>query len=392
MAIQQASFLKDKTYRSVSLTHFFVDVLNNSRTLLVAIIAVSIGLTNAQVGIALLLYNVGSALSQPFFGALTDRYGPRLFVVGGMVWMIVLYSLAAAAGDWIALAAITMAGFGSGAVHPSGAKVASETSDVARTQATGVFFAAGQTGLFLGPILAGLLLEAFGRPGYLILPVLALSAVIAGWRYVKNSSEPQAEAGMNSIQTVTKGSRRPISWRTVIPLTIIIITSSTIGIATINFAPKLFTEVGYGPVYVGLTAGLFMMGSAAGGIIGGTIGDRLGQRVAIFTGMIGAFIPLYLYIPAGDPWRFALLLLSGFFAGMPHSVLVIITQGLIPGRRAFASGLILGLMFFSGAVGSYMLGLLADEVGLAIALQALVVLPIIAAIATLILPGRSKSG
>lgn len=392
MAIQQASFLKDKTYRSVSLTHFFVDVLNNSRTLLVAIIAVSIGLTNAQVGIALLLYNVGSALSQPFFGALADRYGPRLFVVGGMVWMIILYSLAAAAGDWIALAAITLAGFGSGAVHPSGAKVASETSDVARTQATGVFFAAGQTGLFLGPILAGLLLEAFGRPGYLILPVLALSAVFAGWRYVKNSSEPQAEAGINSIQTVTKGSRRPISWRTVIPLTIIIMTSSTIGIATINFAPKLFTEVGYGPVYVGLTAGLFMMGSAAGGIIGGTIGDRVGQRVAIFSGMIGAIIPLYLYIPAGDPWRFALLLLSGFFAGMPHSVLVIITQGLIPGRRAFASGLILGLMFFSGAVGSYMLGLLADEVGLAIALQALVLLPIIAATATVILPGRSKSG
>lgn len=392
MAIQQASFLKDKTYRSVSLTHFFVDVLNNSRTLLVAIIAVSIGLTNAQVGIALLLYNVGSALSQPFFGALADRYGPRLFVVGGMVWMIILYSLAAAAGDWIALAAITLAGFGSGAVHPSGAKVASETSDVARTQATGVFFAAGQTGLFLGPILAGLLLEAFGRPGYLILPVLALSAVFAGWRYVKNSSEPQAEAGINSIQTVTKGSRRPISWRTVIPLTIIIMTSSTIGIATINFAPKLFTEVGYGPIYVGLTAGLFMMGSAAGGIIGGTIGDRVGQRVAIFSGMIGAIIPLYLYIPAGDPWRFALLLLSGFFAGMPHSVLVIITQGLIPGRRAFASGLILGLMFFSGAVGSYMLGLLADEVGLAIALQALVLLPIIAAMATLILPGRSKSG
>jgi FSR family fosmidomycin resistance protein-like MFS transporter len=392
MAIQQASFLKDKTYRSVSLTHFFVDVLNNSRTLLVAIIAVSIGLTNAQVGIALLLYNVGSALSQPFFGALADRYGPRLFVVGGMVWMIILYSLAAAAGDWIALAAITLAGFGSGSVHPSGAKVASETSDVARTQATGVFFAAGQTGLFLGPILAGLLLEAFGRPGYLILPVLALSAVFAGWRYVKNSSEPQAEAGINSIQTVTKGSRRSISWRTVIPLTIIIMTSSTIGIATINFAPKLFTEVGYGPVYVGLTAGLFMMGSAAGGIIGGTIGDRVGQRVAIFSGMIGAIIPLYLYIPAGDPWRFALLLLSGFFAGMPHSVLVIITQGLIPGRRAFASGLILGLMFFSGAVGSYMLGLLADEVGLAIALQALVLLPIIAATATVILPGRSKSG
>ena len=109
------------------------------------------------------------------------------------------------------------------------------------------------------------------------------------------------------------------------------------------------------------------------------IGDRIGKRVAIFTGMAGAIIPLFLYIPAGDPWRFALLLLTGFFAGMPHSVLVIIAQSLIPGRRAFASGLILGLMFFSGAIGSFLLGILADEVGLATALSALIVLPIIAA-------------
>jgi FSR family fosmidomycin resistance protein-like MFS transporter len=391
MAIQEASFLKDKTYQSVSLTHFFVDVLNNSRTLLVAIIAVSIGLTNAQVGIALLLYNVGSALAQPFFGLLIDRYGPRWFVVGGMAWMIALYSLAAVALDWIALVAITLAGFGSGAVHPSGAKVASETSDVARTRATGVFFAAGQTGLFLGPILAGILLEAFGRPGYLVLPVLAMSAVIAGWRYVKNDTEPQVQPEINSFRSVPEEPGRPVTLRTLVPLTAIIMTSSTIGIATINFAPLLFTEMGYEPIYIGLTAGLFMMGSATGGIIGGAIGDRIGQRVAIFIGMIGAIVPLYLYIPAGDPWRFALLLLTGFFAGMPHSVLVIITQGLIPGRRAFASGLILGVMFFSGAVGTYIVGLLADEIGLANALQALVFLPIIAATATLFLPGRTKS-
>lgn len=388
MAILQASFLKDRTYQAVSLTHFFVDLLNNTWTILVAIIAVSIGLSNAQVGIALVLYNVGNALSQPFFGALADRFGPRWFVVGGLGWMIGLYSLAAVAEDWVSLIAITLAGIGSGAVHPAATMIASETSDVARTQATGVFFAAGQTGLFLGPILAGLLLELLGWSGYLVLPLLALSALVAGWRYVKNDPRPEVTTEIRTHRPKTRDNWRAISWRTVIPLAIIIVTSSTIGIATINFAPKLFTETGYGPVYIGLTAGLYMMGSAAGGIVGGTIGDRIGQRVAIFTGMVGAIIPLYLYIPAGDPWRFALLLLTGFFAGMPHSVLVIITQGLIPGRRAFASGLILGLMFFSGAIGSYLLGLIADEVGLSTALQALVLLPIIAAITTLFLPGR----
>lgn len=389
---EELSFVRDKAYLSVALSHFSVDVLNNSRTLLVAIIAVGLGLTNAQVGLALLLYNIGSALAQPFFGLLADRFGPRWYVIGGTAWMIGLYAIAALGGDWVALVALTLAGLGSGAFHPSGTMVASESSRKARTQATAVFFTAGQMGLFFGPVLAGIVLQAYGRPGYVILPIMALAALLSSWRWVTNQAahwhEP-APAAKPAADSEPKPSRRQIPWRTVVPLTIIIMTSSTIGIAAINFAPKLFTELGYAPRYVGFTAGLFMLGSALGGIVGGRIGDRLGRRPAILTGMLGAIIPLYFYIPAGDPWRFVLLLLTGFFAGMPHSVLVISAQSLLPGRRAFASGLILGLMFFSGAIGSIVVGAIADQVGLTQALQATVLLPVTAAVAALFLPARN---
>lgn len=384
--VQTAEFLRDRAYVAASGSHFFVDILNNSRTLLVALLAVSLGLSNAQVGIALLLYNVGSALSQPFFGVLADRHGPRWYISGGLAWMVAMYSLAVVWGGWAALAFITLAGFGSGAVHPAGAMVASESSVRARTQATGFFFAAGQTGLFIGPILAGLLLEAFGQPGYLVLPALALSAVVAAWRWVSNQRFTNLE---RRELAGSAAERRRLDWRTLVPLTVVIMTSSTIGIATINFAPKLFAEQGYSPAYVGWTAGLYMMGSAVGGITGGALADRINRRLPLLLGMIGAILPLYFYIPAGDPWRFGLLVLSGFFAGMPHSVLVIMVQSLLPGRRAFASGLTLGLMFFSGAIGTYLLGVAADEVGLVTALQALIVLPMTAIVATLSLPRRA---
>jgi hypothetical protein len=58
-------------------------------------------------------------------------------------------------------------------------------------------------------------------------------------------------------------------------------------------------------------------------------------------------------------------------------------QSLLPNRRGTGSGLALGFMFFSGAVGSYFLGLIADRVGLDVALQGTAVLPLIA------LPGRA---
>jgi FSR family fosmidomycin resistance protein-like MFS transporter len=350
---------------------------------LVALLATSLGLSNAQVGIALLLYNVGSALSQPFLGLLTDRRGPRYFVAGGLAWMVAMYGLAAILGGWGALAAITLAGFGSGAVHPAGTKVASESSSQARTQATGFFFASGQIGLFLGPILAGFLLEALGQPGYLVLPAAAFSAVLAGWQWINDGqstsreSQEADEAPAESWQS---------DWRTLIPLMAVIMTSSTIGIAIINFVPKLFADLGFSPSYVGWTAGLYMMGSPVGGITGATLADRTNRRLPILLGMIGCILPIYFFIPAGDPWRFGLLVLTGFFAGMPHSVLVIMVQSLLPGRRAFASGLTLGLMFFSGAIGSYLLGVVADEIGLAVALQGLIILPLVAILGTLLLP------
>ena len=389
VGIREVNFLRDKAYVADSLSHFFVDVLNSSRSLLIALLAVTLGLSNTQVGLALLLYNVGSALSQPFFGVGADRYGPRWFIIGGLTWMAALYALATIVGDWFALIAITLAGLGSGAFHPSGTKIASESSLKARTQATAFFFASGQIGLFAGPILAGLLIEDFGRSGYLLIPLLSLAAIISGTFWIPNKPSSEAISAIRSTAaTAAATAKRSIPWRTVVPLLVLIVTTSTVGIATINFAPKLFTELGYTPVYVGFTAGLYMLGSAVGGIIGGALADRAGRRRAILIGVLGAIIPLYLYIPAPDPWRFLLLLAAGFFAGMPHSILIISAQALLPGRRAFASGLALGLMFFSGAVGSLILGIVADQAGLAQALQGLIILLIVAAIASIFLPKR----
>jgi MFS transporter, FSR family, fosmidomycin resistance protein len=390
MTLLQATFLRERPYLAVAMTHFFVDVLNNGRTLLVALLAISIGLSNAQVGIALLLYNVSSALSQPIFGLLADRFGPRWWVVGGMGWMIFFYSLAAVAGDWLALLAVTVAGLGSGAFHPTGTMVASQISTDRRTQATAVFFMAGQIGLFAGPVLAGLFLQAYGRPGYLALPLLSMIAFVSGWQWLHNDLPPvQPYAASTPVEkTPAPGARPKLQWRLIVPLLAIIITINTVSIGAINFVPKLFTELGLAPAYVGWTAGLLMLGSAMGGLLGGTIGDRINGRWAILIGALGAVAPLYFYIPAADPWRLIWLLLAGLFIGMPHSVLVIQAQALLPGRRGLASGLTLGVMFFSGAIGAYILGLVADRIGLGLALQWTAVLPLLAALAALILPAE----
>ena len=429
MTVNQITFLRERDYLAVSITHFFVDVLNSGRNLLVAILAITLSLTNAQVGIALLLYNVGSALAQPLFGWLADRIGARWLVVGGMGWMIFFYVVASLAGDWPALVALTIASLGSGAFHPTGTMVASQVSHSHRNKATAVFFMAGQLGLFFGPILTGIVLEQFGRPGYLVLPALSFIALASGWQWLIDRPVPHyandvtpatlphsidhphvrgnggtGELGrrgerMSTVQIspltnkptnsptrkLANSQTRKLARQTFL-LSIIIVTGSTLSIAAITFAPKLFTELQYEPGYVGLLSGLFMMGSAVGGVIGGALADHIHGKWVILLGMAGVILPVYFYIPLAGWERFVLLLLAGFFSGMPHTVLVLMIQSLLPGRRATASGLALGFMFFSGAVGSYFLGIIADKVGLGPALQGTAALPIIAILATLLLP------
>ncbi len=390
MAATQAEFIKQRPYQAVSINHFFIDILNSSRNLVVAILAIEMGLTNAQVGLALLLYNVGGSLSQPLFGWLADRLGARLFVVGGMAWMISFFGLAAIAGDWLALGALTIAGVGSGAFHPTGTMVASKTSMTHQGKATAGFFFAGQIGLFLGPVLAGILLQQFGRPGYIILPTLSLIALIAGWQWVHNDHDHiHEEKAERAVARATRSIRRADLLHRGSLLTIIILTSSTASIAAITFAPKLFTEIGYQPAYVGLLSGLFMLGSAFGGIFGGTLGDRVASKWVIILGMAGFALPLYFYVPATGILLPSLLLIAGFFGGTPHTVIVLMVQSLFPGRRALASGLALGLMFSAGAIGSYVLGTVADQIGLGLALQSTAVLPIIALTAAIFLPKKN---
>jgi MFS transporter, FSR family, fosmidomycin resistance protein len=393
MVTARAPYLRERPFLAVSITHFFVDVLNSSRTLLVALLAVSIGLTNAQVGIALLLYNVGNALSQPLFGWLADRIGPRWLVIGGVGWMIGFFGMAALTPDWPALVALTLAGLGSGAFHPPGTMVAGQVSQQQRTQATAVFFMMGQLGLFAGPVLAGLLLERFDRPGYLVLPALALIAFVSGWQWLANPPRSAPLVTAADAAPPVRGARSRLTLsaplaRRAGPLIMIILSISSVSITAINFAPKLFTELGYGPQYVGLLSGLFMAGSAVGGVVGGALADRFNGRFVILLATLAGILPIYFYIPAPGAARLALLLLAGFSVGMPHSVLVLMVQSLLPNRRALASGLALGFMFFSGSVGSYALGLVADTVGLATTLQATAFLLPAATLGALLLPRR----
>ena len=103
--------------------------------------------------------------------------------------------------------------------------------------------------------------------------------------------------------------------------------------------------------------------------------------------MVLSALPLY-FLPVTDNVNvaFFLALLVGGLTGAPHSITVVIAQGLLPGKQATASGIILGLIFGLGAVATFGIGLLADVWTLERAVQIGAVVAVLAAVSALALP------
>jgi FSR family fosmidomycin resistance protein-like MFS transporter len=109
---------------------------------------------------------------------------------------------------------------------------------------------------------------------------------------------------------------------------------------------------------------IFLAAGAAGTFAGGPLSDRFGKRGMITVSLLGA-APLTLILPHTGPLLSYLLLgIIGFIVLSSFSVTVVYAQELVPGKIGTMSGLIVGLAFGLGAVGSVALGWAADIFGL----------------------------
>jgi MFS transporter, FSR family, fosmidomycin resistance protein len=358
------SLLFDKLFSSVALSHLFVDVLNGQRAVLLAYLSGPLGLTNAALGLVSTIYVVSAALIQPVFGHLADRTGPRWVVAGGVLWMAVFFSLALVIPGPFALALLVIASLGSGAFHPAGAMQATlsgRTHYAGReTTATAYFFVFGQFGHFAGPVLAGPLLENFGTWGLLCLVLPAIPVGINAARRLPDTRivPVQANPGIER-------SDRLILNMALLSFVLVAGLQSWAQQNMVTFVPKHLSDLGQPASVYGLVAALFMGGSAFGNVLGGSLADRFGKRRVAAGALALASVPLYLFPDLGwSFWLYLVVPLAGLLTGSVHSILVVLAQRQIPGGMALASGLILGFMFSSGALGTLVSGYLADLWGL----------------------------
>jgi len=335
-----------------------VDVFNSSRPVLLTYL----GLTETQIALISTIYIWASALTQPFFGWLSDRVGPRWLAAGGVLWMTIFFSGAVYIPGAGGLICLIIAGLGSASFHPVGTTQAilQGRNNLAgrETTAASLFFMAGQMGHFIGPMITGLILASLGLSWLLILSIVSVPIGFSvAYQLRHNHPHPKPTHGDDKI-------RLQAGIGFVVLLAIVATLQSWSQSNMISFFPKYLKDMGFSAATYGNIAGLFMGGSALGNVLGGYLGDRFAKGKVAATALILAAVPIYIMSQVGwTPWLYLLIPLAGAFTGAVHSIMVVMAQRIISGGMALASGLILGFIFSSGALGMLLTGPIAETYG-----------------------------
>jgi FSR family fosmidomycin resistance protein-like MFS transporter len=378
---------RNRLFLAVSSGHFMVDVLNSTGPVLMAVLAVPLGLSYSQIGLALTLYTFAGSLSQPPFGWLADRFRgrPALLAGIGTLWMALCLGAMAFQQTWATILPLfLLAALGSGLFHPIGTSTAGVVNRARAGSATSLFFFCGQLGLALGPALGGRLFGAGGALG--MLPLCAAALVPAG--LLLTAPAPPALPG-EGHHTAARAIR--VTGWIVVAFVALVAVRSSIQAAYTAFLPALFAGRGWDAATYGALAGTFMFMSAIGNVITGELADRFGMRLAtvwpLLLGVPAGLVCLWAPAPAA---AFVACALAGLLIGGQHSILVMHAQRLLPARQGFAAGLILGFTFAAGGIGTWIGGIAADRFGLLVVMQAITILGVPAALLALTLPGRLR--
>lgn len=357
------SLLRDRAFLAAASAHFGVDLLNSQKALILAFLSAPLGLSNSLIGLINTLYTLSASLSQPLFGALADRFGPRWVAAGGTLWLGGFFGAAVLASGYTSLGLLVLAALGSAAFHPAGTLEASlvgrEGHGGGETTATSVFFLFGQAGLSLGPALGGPILDRWGTPGLLLLLLIVLPVGAnagMGIRPLRSELEAAFDKPGNPSRSVQlkKG---------LLAIFVLLAASRTwVQFNFLFFLPKYYADLDYRPALYGLIAALFMGAGAVGNVSGGWLGDRYDRKLIVIATLLAAVIPIALFPRLGPTgWTYLLTPLIGLLVGASHSIIVVTAQDMMPDRMGAASGLVLGFMFASASVGTLLSGWIADQ-------------------------------
>ncbi len=333
-------------------------------------------LSEAVLALLVATLSFSSSVTQPLFGALSDRLGRRLVGALGVILSSSLLSLMGVVPSvYILFGVLLVGGLGSAAFHPSGTSMARSVGERNKGLAVSLFSAGGTLGLAVGPVVILYVIANFGLgfTPWLMIPGVVLGVMMyflvppqARSPREKRPKLFDAQLFMGPVGVLcASGVLRSIPFVTFVnAMPLWLVTSHDIA----RDAPL-----------IGWTLAAFSLASGLGGIVAGALSHRFDRQLLITGTMLAALIPLFavFWLSPGSAAFFLAVLLAGALVNAGLPLMIVSAQDLAPHAVATASGMLMGFTWGTAGVLYIAIGWLQELIGLmpAMALSFLAMVP-----------------
>ena len=355
-----------------SLGHALNDMYWLIFPVLLPLIQKEFALSYAQAGLLITLFIVTAGLGSFISGYLGDRLGQRIIVSGGFVICSVALVLCARSSSyWQLLLASLLVGAGASTFHPSTTALLMNLFSERRGRIIGIFLLSGWLGMTV--MLAGVSYLAGRMLGWRqIVFILAWPGLIfAPFSFRSLSLAGKREKGQDkdAIRS-TRLSQNALSLLFVFFAASLVLTLGLYGVY--NFIPTFMVHAkGVGVQGASYFYLFVTIGGMIGSFFGGKLVDRFSSLPVILTTTVLAIPVIFLLTLVANPISLALILfLFGVcYASIFPAQSVYLAKLVSTHTLGKTYGLFWCLSILVGATAPGIIGLLADRLGLASALQ-----------------------
>ena len=368
--------------------HYTVDYYNNFLPVLLPFIMVKLDMSLTMCGILVMVLAFVASSIQPFVGYITDKHDSSPWLLAAIPLSGIAICLSGLAPNKAALFLLCIImGITVSFVHPVGSALLGKVGNVSNMgRVMSLYVVGGNFGAAVAPATVMFLLDRYGLD---ILPLMAIPAVVLGilfyfsGLYKLPSANAKKVSSSESISIIKIFANPSVAL-----LNIAMGLRCCTHVSVSTFLPMLMLSHGASNVVSGSMLTVFLMGTAAGGLIGGELGDKFGHKRLMVVSLALTALPTILFFLYPDAGFISSLLLfmGGFFVQAPQPSSIVWTGRLMPQYIGVASGMMMGLCFGLGSIGAAVTAALGDYIGLETAMFLSVVPVVIATILVIFTP------
>jgi FSR family fosmidomycin resistance protein-like MFS transporter len=345
------------------------------------------GLSLSLVGVVAMVATVASALSQPFFGVLFDRFGMSASLyLAPLLTGLFVSGLGVAPSFTMFLVFLCLGSLGSAAFHPKGASVTPTLSGHHPEVGMAIFSAGGNLGFAAGPAVIAYFISVWG---FRSTPILAVpAALVAGALALLLPSNELKRRSARAARITLRGllaNRRDLA---MLLRLVFINFSLTVGVRGLStFLPVYMARHGSALTSIGiLFTGMLVLGAIASVFVS-TLSRRTGKRILILVSVaLGAPLAVAGYVFFQFPAGIVLIVAAGTVLTFSNPLVILMAQKHSGNSPAMASSLIMGLSWGLAGLAMVPLGALGEAVGMTPMMVVAAAFPLLSVVSCLRIP------